>query len=456
MTLSVFDLFKIGIGPSSSHTVGPMKAACQFVRTIPLMDVTRFRTELFGALALTGIGHATDQAIVLGLMGEMPETIDPVNALDRYEAVCRECKLHLSDGHEIPFNVKTDIVFNNIPLPEHPNGLRLMAFNDAGIVIADQTWFSIGGGFIVSASELQAAESDQRLDAKKVPYPFDSAEELLNICHQNNLTIAQLMMENEIVLNGNHATVQKGLRNLWRVMEASIEKGCHTEGILPGGLNVKRRASTLFKELEQSDSDTIDPLLVIDWVNLFALAVNEENAAGGRIVTAPTNGAAGVIPAVIAFHMRFSSNACEQGLFDFMLTAAAIGILYKKNASISAAEVGCQGEIGVACSMAAAGFAAVLGGTAEQIENAAEIGMEHNLGMTCDPVSGLVQIPCIERNTMGAVKGINAARLALRGDGSHRVTLDEVIETMHQTGKDMQSNYKETALGGLATNVILC
>ncbi|MCK5894217.1 MAG: L-serine ammonia-lyase [Endozoicomonadaceae bacterium] len=456
MTLSVFDLFKIGVGPSSSHTVGPMKAACQFVRTIPLVDVVRFRADLFGALALTGIGHATDQAIVLGLMGEMPDTIDPVNSFDRYEAVCRECKLHLSDGRKIPFNVKTDIIFNNTPLPEHPNGLRLLAFNDEGIVIADQTWFSVGGGFIVSASELQASKSGQILDVKKVPYPFDSAEELLNICCQNNLTIAQLMMKNEIVLNGDCATVQQGLRNLWHVMEASIERGCHTEGILPGGLNVRRRACDLFKELEQSDGDTIAPLLVLDWVSLFALAVNEENAAGGRIVTAPTNGAAGVIPAVIAFYLRFSSDACEEGLFDFMLTAAAIGILYKKNASISAAEVGCQGEIGVACSMAAAGFAAVLGGTIEQIENAAEIGMEHNLGMTCDPVSGLVQIPCIERNTMGAVKGINAARLALRGDGSHQVTLDEVIETMHQTGKDMQSKYKETALGGLATNVILC
>ena len=456
MTLSVFDLFKIGIGPSSSHTVGPMKAACQFVRTIALDDVTRIRVELYGALALTGTGHATDQAVILGLMGEMPESINPDTAHDRYLTVCNDERLCLPNQRQISFNKTSDIIFNNTPLPEHPNGLRLLAFNQQGVTVGDQTWFSVGGGFIVSATEIQCADNVQVLGVKSIPYPFDSAEELLSKCLTYNLSVAQLMMANEIALQGDSDKVQQGLRDLWCVMDNCIERGCRTEGILPGGLDVKRRAAGLYQELSNVGSDAADPLLAIDWVSLFALAVNEENAAGGRVVTAPTNGAAGVIPAVIAYYMRFINGADEQGLFDFMLTAAAIGMLYKKNASISAAEVGCQGEIGVACSMAAAGLTAVLGGSVEQIENAAEIGMEHNLGMTCDPIAGLVQIPCIERNTMGAVKAINAARLALRGDGSHRVTLDEVIETMHQTGLDMQSNYKETALGGLAVNVILC
>ena len=456
MTLSVFDLFKIGIGPSSSHTVGPMKAACQFVRTVPLQDVARIRVELYGALALTGVGHATDQAVVLGLLGEMPETIDPDTALERYLAICKNNRLTLPGQDPIPFKKDTDIIFNNIPLPEHPNGLRLLAFNKQGITVAQQTWFSVGGGFIVSADEIQEADNVQPLGVKSVLYPFESAEELLTLCRNHNLTVAQLIMANETVLSGDADHVKQGLRKLWQVMDDCIERGCRSDGLLPGGLDVKRRASGLYQELMSVTPDVTDPLLAIDWVNLFALAVNEENAAGGRVVTAPTNGAAGVIPAVIAYYMRFIDGADEQGLFDFMLTAAAIGMLYKKNASISAAEVGCQGEIGVACSMAAAGLTAVLGGSVEQIENAAEIGMEHNLGMTCDPIAGLVQIPCIERNTMGAVKAINAARLALRGDGSHRVTLDEVIETMHQTGKDMQSKYKETALGGLAANVILC
>ncbi|OQX39511.1 MAG: L-serine ammonia-lyase [Oceanospirillales bacterium LUC14_002_19_P2] len=456
MTLSVFDLFKIGIGPSSSHTVGPMKATCQFVRTIALDEVARIRVELYGALALTGAGHATDQAVVLGLMGEMPESIDPETANDRYLAVCTDEQLCLPNQRQIHFDKSSDIIFNNTPLPEHPNGLRLLAFSPQGVTVGDQTWFSVGGGFIVSATEIQTANNVQVLGVKSIPYPFESAEELLSNCLAYNLSVAQLMMANEIALHGNRSKVEQGLRELWQVMDNCIERGCRTEGILPGGLDVKRRAAGLYKELTNAGSDAADPLLAIDWVSLFALAVNEENAAGGRVVTAPTNGAAGVIPAVIAYYMRFINGADEQGLFDFMLTAAAIGMLYKKNASISAAEVGCQGEIGVACSMAAAGLTAVLGGSVEQIENAAEIGMEHNLGMTCDPIAGLVQIPCIERNTMGAVKAINAARLALRGDGSHRVTLDEVIETMHQTGKDMQSNYKETALGGLAVNVILC
>ena len=456
MALSVFDLFKIGIGPSSSHTVGPMKAACQFVRTTVLDEITRIRVELYGALALTGTGHATDKAIVLGLMGEMPESVDPETANSRYQAVCRNRQLYLPGQRPIHFDKSSDIIFNNTPLPEHPNGLRLLAFDQQGITVEDQTWFSVGGGFVVPAEDTQKTDNMRMPGVKNIPYPFESAEELLNKCLSCNMSVAQLMMANEAALHNDTDKVERGLAELWQVMDSCIKKGCRTTGVLPGGLKVKRRAAGLYQKLISAGSDAADPLLAIDWVSLFALAVNEENAAGGRVVTAPTNGASGVIPAVIAYYMRFINGADKQGLFDFMLTAAAIGMLYKKNASISAAEVGCQGEIGVACSMAAAGLTAVLGGSVEQVENAAEIGMEHHLGMTCDPLAGLVQIPCIERNTMGAVKAINAARLALRGDGSHHVTLDEVIETMHQTGKDMQSNYKETALGGLAVNVILC
>ncbi len=459
MSLSIFDLFKIGLGPSSSHTVGPMWAACRFVEQLQatgmLQETDQVRVHLYGALALTGIGHATDKAVLLGLCGEHPDEIEPEHADSLYQQIRTIHTLKLAGEKEIDFLPDQHIAFEGQTyLPQHPNGMTLCALDDQGIEFHRETWFSVGGGFIVSETEQEAETEGGTIP---IPYAFESAAELLALCAQHNLTIAELVQANDKAIHGDDFPLETKLLHIWHVMEQCIERGCRKEGTLPGGLNVERRAAAIYQDLRNHPEQALkDPLTTMDWVSLFALAVNEENASGSRVVTSPTNGAAGVIPAVLAYYKRFVQGADEKGICTFLATAAAIGMLYKKNASISAAEMGCQGEIGVACSMAAAGLAAVMGGTNEQIENAAEIGMEHNLGMTCDPIGGLVQVPCIERNTMGAIKAINAARLALRGDGIHRVSLDSVIETMRQTGEDMRSKYKETALGGLAVNVVLC
>jgi len=448
VSLSAFDLFKIGVGPSSSHTVGPMWAALRFAQSLPVGRVARVRVDLYGSLALTGRGHATDQAVILGLSGDRPDTIDPDTIPFIVGGVRTDQRLRLNGGAFIPFVEATDLVFHmDESLPRHPNGMRFTAFEADGGAFATKTFYSVGGGFVVGEDDADGATE------MKVPFPFASATELLEIGIRENLTIAGIVRANERSWRTD-AETDAGLDRLWGVMESCIERGCRGDGILPGGLNVRRRAGKLYRTLCSQPSN--DPLAVLDWVSLFALAVNEENAAGGRVVTAPTNGAAGVIPAVLMYYRRFVAGASADGVRTFLLTAAAVGMLYKRNASLSAAEMGCQGEVGVACSMAAAGLAAVMGLTNEQIENAAEIGMEHNLGLTCDPIGGLVQVPCIERNTMGAAKAINAARLAMHGDGTHRVPLDKVIETMRQTGVDMQSKYKETALGGLAVNVVEC
>ncbi|MRI34573.1 L-serine ammonia-lyase [Endozoicomonas sp. OPT23] len=455
MGLSIFDLFKIGIGPSSSHTMGPMVASNRFINDLDsraqLLSVHSIRIDLYGSLALTGKGHCTDTAVLLGLQGEQPELVDPDKVPGIIEQTIQNQKLKLSDSHTVDFDYDTDFHFHEaVFLAEHPNGIEFTAFDRMKKPLLNQTYFSIGGGFVLHKDEMTVATSQQ---SKPLPYPFDNAEQLLELGKKHQLTIAEIVLENERQLTASN-TITRDLLNIWSVMEQSIERGCIQTGVLPGKLQVQRRAANIFKTLSHSTSD--DQLAVLDWVNLFALAVNEENAAGGRIVTAPTNGAAGVIPAVLAYYDRFVKGSNEKGIETFLATAAAIGMLYKKNASISAAEVGCQGEIGVACSMAAGALCAVLGGDNEQVENAAEIGMEHNLGLTCDPVDGLVQVPCIERNTMGAVKAINAARLALQGTGQHQVSLDNVIKTMHQTGMDMQDKYKETALAGLAVNVVVC
>lgn len=459
MPLSVFDLFRVGIGPSSSHTVGPMRAARRFLLELETLGhtaaVDRIRVELFGSLALTGKGHATDKAVILGLLGESPETVDP-DAADRLFAGVRETgRLRLPDGRGIPFREGEQLLFRQHErLPRHPNGMRFAALAADGGELHREQYYSVGGGFVLSDAEIERGGDDGANVA--LPYPFRSAAELLALCSRNGLTIDALVLANERVWR-EEGEVRRGLLDIWSVMEACIERGCRTAGVLPGGLGVRRRAPALHAELiRRPEAGLRDQLTVLDWVNLYALAVNEENAAGGRVVTAPTNGAAGVIPAVLAYYTRFVPGASDDGIVRFLLTAGAIGMLYKENASISAAEVGCQGEVGVACSMAAAGLCAVLGGTPAQIENAAEIGMEHNLGLTCDPIAGLVQIPCIERNTMGAVKAINAARLALRGDGTHFVSLDRVIATMRETGRDMSERYKETSLGGLAVNAVEC
>ena len=460
MTLSVFDLFKIGIGPSSSHTVGPMKAAYQFVRLLDGQDlverVARVQADLYGSLALTGRGHATDKAILVGLSGEQPDKVDPDRVNPLVTRVKLECMLNLAGRCPIQFNGDTDLLFHmRQTLPRHPNAMRLAAYDAEGTVLAQETYYSTGGGFVVSETEAEAGHLGLGSADVSLPYPFASADELLRIGRETGLCIADIVYANERAWR-TPAETDAGLDRVWAVMEGCIERGMHSEGLLPGGLKVRRRAAHVYKNLQASQAAN-DPLILMDWVSLFALAVNEENAAGGRVVTAPTNGAAGVIPAVLAYYRRLMPGATDQGVRTFLLTAGAIGMLYKRNASLSAAEMGCQGEVGVACSMAAAGLAAVMGGTNEQIENAAEIGMEHNLGLTCDPIAGLVQVPCIERNTMGAVKAVNAARLAvLHGDGEHFVPLDRVIETMRQTGVDMQAKYKETSLGGLAVNVVDC
>ncbi len=455
MNLSVFDLLKIGVGPSSSHTVGPMWAAVRFVESLKATDhfetTTRVKTDLFGSLALTGKGHCTDKAILLGLTGERPDELDPDLVEIIVERVRSQNKLRLGGSREIVFHEAEDLKFHmSENLPFHPNGIRFTAFDSAGTELLREQYYSVGGGFVVKDGE------DRTLSNREVRivHEFASGEDLLVIGHGTGKSIADILLDNEIARKP-LAEVNAGIDRIWAVMNDCIERGCKTGGVLPGGLNVNRRAPNVHKHLMKVGP--FDPMVYMDWVSLFALAVNEENAAGGRVVTAPTNGAAGVIPAVLAYYVRFVPGATQPGIRTFLLTAAAIGMLYKRNASLSAAEMGCQGEVGVACSMAAAGLAAVMGGTNEQIENAAEIGMEHNLGLTCDPIMGLVQVPCIERNTMGAIKAINAARLAvLHGDGTHRVSLDRVIETMRQTGVDMQAKYKETSLGGLAVNVVEC
>lgn len=460
MAVSTFDLFKIGIGPSSSHTVGPMRAAARFVEkwlleSGRLQDVARVRAEVFGSLAMTGRGHGTDKAVLMGLEGHWPNQIDPDIIPAALERIRGQKKLNLFGKHEIAFDEKRDLVMNKRQkLPYHTNGMRFTAFDAADNEIATRDYYSVGGGFVVNQDE--AAEDRIVADTTELPYPFHSGDELLTQAERNGLTIAQLMFANERAWRSDDE-IKEGLREIWKAMQSCVARGIRETGTLPGGLHVTRRAPALYAELSTKPEAAMrDPLTVLDWVNLYALAVNEENAAGGRVVTAPTNGAAGIIPSVGHYYERFCPAANEQGIFDFLLTAAAIGILYKENASISGAEVGCQGEVGVACSMAAGGLVAALGGTPGQIENAAEIGMEHNLGLTCDPIGGLVQIPCIERNAMGAVKAINASRMAQRGDGKHKVSLDKVIKTMRDTGRDMQDKYKETSRGGLAVNVIEC
>jgi len=458
MNVSTFDLFKIGIGPSSSHMVGPMIAACRFatrmLKAQTLDKVRAIRTDLYGSLGATGKGHGTDKAVLLGLEGNLPDTIDPDYVDNRLAHIRATKSIDVAGVHRIAFEEKSQIVFlRREVLPFHSNGMRFTAFDEGGKVLDEQAYYSVGGGFVVD-------DAGERLNGQEgvaqVPYPFKTGLDLLRMCGDGGISIAQLMVANETTWRTPEA-VRQGLLKIRDVMSAAIARGCAMEGHLPGPMKVRRRAAEFFQQLKaQSEESLRDPLSMIDWINLYAMAVNEENAAGGRIVTAPTNGAAGIIPAVLQYYMKFVPGANDDGVVTFLLTASAIGLLYKENASISGAEVGCQGEVGVACSMAAAALAAVMGGSPEQVENAAEIGMEHNLGMTCDPVGGLVQIPCIERNAMGAVKAVNAARMAMRGNGKHYVSLDKVIKTMRETGADMKTKYKETSRGGLAVNVIEC
>jgi L-serine dehydratase len=483
VTASLFDLYKIGVGPSSSHTMGPMRAACRFARDLEsagLLDrVARVQTDLYGSLALTGLGHGTDRAVLLGLAGNEPASIDPAAIESTVAAIRAAGRIQLAGKRGIEFNEPRDLIFHRDQMyppgahTRHPNGVRFTAFDEAGSVLSERTFFSIGGGFIVEDGEADhpAGESEVRL-----PYPFHSAAELLEVARAHSLTIDRVMMANEcerlravdpaidptIDIEGSaqaiEGRVRSGIGKIWQAMQACAERGMAAEGILPGGLNVRRRAKRLAERLRarEANGQPGDPLAPLDWVTVYAMAVNEENAAGGRVVTAPTNGAAGVVPAVALYYRRFIPDSDDAGIFRFFLTSAAIGALYKENASISGAEVGCQGEVGVACSMAAGGLVSALGGNDGQIEHAAEIAMEHNLGMTCDPIGGLVQIPCIERNAMGAAKAVQAARLALNETEEHKVSLDQVIRTMYLTGLDMQSRYKETSLAGLALNVIEC
>jgi len=467
MNYSVFEVFRIGIGPSSSHTVGPMTAAGSFLAELEakalLTQVARVRTSLYGSLALTGAGHATDFAVIAGLLGETPEDIDPVEGRERVEAARRDRRLMLGGQHEIDFVPLADLVFLRAEtLPEHPNGMVMEAFDREGALLHSNAYFSIGGGAVLDRAALRASRVDECAIGMRrdVRFPFHNAAELMALARANGLSIAGVILENELAYQDDAATRAR-LLEVWRVMQGALERGLAAEGTLPGALRVRRRAASLYRQASDAKGRLTGEFRAMDVVSAFAIAVNEENAAGGRVVTAPTNGSAGVIPAVLNYFLRYCvagrDPATQQtSICTYLLTAAGIGMLYKKNASISAAEMGCQGEIGVSCSMAAAGLAAVLGGTNEQIENAAEIGMEHNLGMTCDPIGGLVQVPCIERNSMGALKAINAARLALMNNGEHLVSLDEVIETMRQTGHDLKSKYKETSLGGLAVTVVYC
>ncbi|WP_223485434.1 L-serine ammonia-lyase [Pseudomonas sp. A-RE-19] len=458
MAISVFDLFKIGIGPSSSHTVGPMRAAALFVQGLReqglLEQVRRVEVQLYGSLSATGIGHGSDNAVIMGLMGEWPDAIDPSQIGIRIDTL-RETHTLLLDGRlSVPFIWARDMRLIDENLPFHPNAMTLIVEGDQGELHRD-TYYSIGGGFVVD--EAQAASGVVDLDRTVLPYDFSSAVELLSLCKQHNLRVAELMMANEKVWRSEEE-IRSGLMKLWRAMQDCVEQGLKHEGILPGGLNVRRRAAKLHRSLQELNKPNVigSTLSAMEWVNLFALAVNEENAAGGRMVTAPTNGAAGIIPAVLHYFMKFSEAVTDANVVDYFLSAAAVGILCKKNASISGAEVGCQGEVGSACAMAAAGLAEILGATPEQLCNAAEIGLEHNLGLTCDPVGGLVQVPCIERNAIAAVKAINAAQMALRGDGQHFISLDRVIRTMRDTGADMHDKYKETSRGGLAVSAVEC
>jgi L-serine dehydratase len=459
MAISVFDIFKIGIGPSSSHTVGPMRAAMTFALKLEqqgIMDkIDRLQVELFGSLGATGKGHGTDKAVLLGLEGEAPDRIDPAIIPERLAAIRAAGGIQLLQRYPVRFDQQADLLFHRKVLPYHSNGMRFSVFDKAGVELLQTDYYSVGGGFVVTGAD--AAVDKLTHDDTCMPYPFKTGAALLKLCASHHKPISELMMSNEKAWQ-REEQIRQNLLNIWQVMQACIERGLREEGILPGGMKVKRRAANLYQQLIGGIPRQTPgvPVGTLDWVNLFALAVSEENAAGGRVVTAPTNGAAGIIPAVLHYYWRFCEGANEDGVIRFLLTAAAIAILYKENASLSGAEVGCQGEVGVACSMAAGALAEVLGGTPEQVENAAEIGMEHNLGLTCDPVGGLVQVPCIERNAMGAVKAINAARIALRGDGTHFVSLDKVIKTMRETGADMKTKYKETSRGGLAVNLIEC
>ncbi|MEU0287297.1 L-serine ammonia-lyase [Streptomyces sp. NPDC006147] len=455
MAISVFDLFSIGIGPSSSHTVGPMRAARMFARRLRnedlLNSVASVRAELYGSLGATGHGHGTPKAVLLGLEGDSPRTVDVESADERVEKIKDGGRIRLLGEHEIGFTYDDDLVLHRRKaLPYHANGMTLWAYDASGAELLAKTYYSVGGGFVVDEDAVGADRIV--LDDTVLKYPFRTGDELLRLTKETGLSISALMLENERAWR-TEEEIREGLLEIWRVMRACVERGMSREGILPGGLKVRRRAATTARKLR---SEGGPQALAMEWITLYAMAVNEENAAGGRVVTAPTNGAAGIIPAVLHYYMNFVPGADEEGVVRFLLAAGAIGMLFKENASISGAEVGCQGEVGSACSMAAGALAEVLGGSPEQVENAAEIGMEHNLGLTCDPVGGLVQIPCIERNGMAAVKAVTAARMAMRGDGSHKVSLDKVIKTMKETGADMSVKYKETARGGLAVNIIEC
>jgi L-serine dehydratase len=459
MFISAFDLFKIGLGPSSSHTMGPMRAALRFARELSqddkLAQTARICVDLYGSLGLTGRGHGTDRAILLGLSGEIPDRVDPDQVESKLQRIHEENQLTIDAKHTIPFRVEENLRFRiDKTLAFHSNGMRFTAFDGEAAIVLRKVYYSVGAGFVVDDDEIEnLPDAGPKL---RVPYPFSSAAELLRNGEAAHKRIPEMMRINELALRSPDQ-VRSGLLERWAVMNDSIERGMKSDGVLPGALNVRRRAKGLRESLVAKRAQNVrSPTEMIDWVSVYAIAVNEENAAGSRVVTAPTNGSAGVIPAVIRYYREFYEDANEDGIVAFLLTAAAIGGLCKRNASLSGAEVGCQGEVGVACSMAAAGLAAALGGSNAQIENAAEIGLEHHLGMSCDPVGGLVQIPCIERNAMGAVKAINAASLALRGDGTHRVALDAVIKTMYETGRDMMTKYKETSLGGLAINVVEC
>ncbi|GGN75591.1 L-serine dehydratase [Streptomyces albiflavescens] len=455
MAISVFDLFSIGIGPSSSHTVGPMRAARMFVRRLRnedlLAPVTSIRAELYGSLGATGHGHGTPKAVLLGLEGASPRTVDVEGADERVEQIKSSGRINLLGEHEIDFSFDDDLILHRRKaLPYHANGMTIFAYDASGELVLEKTYYSVGGGFVVD--EDAVGEDRIKLDDTVLKYPFRTGDELLRLTRETGLSISALMLENERAWR-TEEEIREGLLGIWRVMQACVSRGMSREGILPGGLKVRRRAAVSARQLRAEG----DPLAhAMEWITLYAMAVNEENAAGGRVVTAPTNGAAGIIPAVLHYYINFVPGADEDGVVRFLLAAGAIGMLFKENASISGAEVGCQGEVGSACSMAAGALAEVLGGSPEQVENAAEIGMEHNLGLTCDPVGGLVQIPCIERNGMASVKAVTAAKMAMRGDGSHKVSLDKVIKTMKETGADMSVKYKETARGGLAVNIIEC
>ncbi|MCK8045990.1 L-serine ammonia-lyase [Shewanella sp. 1CM18E] len=457
--ISVFDMFKIGIGPSSSHTVGPMKAGNVFINQLQALghldEIDELRSELFGSLGQTGKGHGTGKAVILGLMGEAPDTVDTDNIDAILQQVSDDESLRLASGRSVRFTRANGITYHRRKsLPAHANAMTLYAYK-AGECIYERTYYSVGGGFILDEDEIQAQDASPATPIKAAPYDFNSAQQLLELCTENGFSISSLMMANELSI-ADSDEIEEQLWHIWQTMKNCVERGYLKEGMLPGGLKLRRRAPSLYRRLKAEGKNCVDPLTAMDWVDLFALSVNEQNAAGDRVVTAPTNGAAGIIPAVLCYYDMFVQEVDKDICCRYLLTAAAIGILYKKNASISGAEVGCQGEVGVACSMAAAALTEIMGGTVEHVENAAEIGMEHNLGLTCDPVGGLVQVPCIERNAMGAVKAINASRMAMRGDGNHKVSLDKVIKTMMDTGKDMRSKYKETAKGGLAVNIVEC